>query len=141
MQYCEPWQIRTEGLAGGASLHGFETREDLRHFDEAGGVMLIQRALEAGINFFDTANTYGDGGSEEVFGDGDHRLRPQGRGGHRDELYFPMRSDPNGRGLSRKAIIAEVDAQICGDCARTTSTSTRFTASTTIRRSRKPSVP
>src|SRR4051794_32837026 len=69
----------------------------------------IQRAVEAGINFFDTANMYSNGVSEEVVG---RALRDFAR---RDEIvlatkvYNPMRADPNGRGLSRKAIMTEID--------------------------------
>ena len=69
----------------------------------------FKRALEAGINFFDTANVYSDGVSEEVTG---RALRDFGK---RDELviatkvFNAMRPDPNGRGLSRKAIFAEID--------------------------------
>ena len=69
----------------------------------------IQRALEAGINFFDTANMYSDGVSEEVVG------RALIDFGKRDEIviatkvFNPMRPDPNGRGLSRKAIFTEID--------------------------------
>jgi 1-deoxyxylulose-5-phosphate synthase len=69
----------------------------------------IQRALEAGINFFDTANMYSDGVSEEVVG---RALRDFAR---REEVvlatkvFNPMRQDPNGRGLSRKAIFTEID--------------------------------
>lgn len=69
----------------------------------------IQHALEAGINFFDTANMYSDGVSEEVVG---KALQDFGK---RDEIvlatkvFNPMRKDPNGRGLSRKAILTEID--------------------------------
>jgi aryl-alcohol dehydrogenase-like predicted oxidoreductase len=69
----------------------------------------IQKALEAGINFFDTANMYSDGVSEEVTG---RALRDFAK---RDDyvlatkVYNPMRPDPNGRGLSRKALITEMD--------------------------------
>ena len=69
----------------------------------------FKRALEAGINFFDTANMYSDGASEEVTG---RALRDYAK---RDEyvlatkVYNPMRSEPNGRGLSRKAIMTEID--------------------------------
>lgn len=69
----------------------------------------IQHALEAGINFFDTANMYSDGASEEVVG---KALKDFAK---RDEIvlatkvYNPMRKDPNGRGLSRKAILTEID--------------------------------
>jgi aryl-alcohol dehydrogenase-like predicted oxidoreductase len=69
----------------------------------------IQRALESGINFFDTANVYSNGESEEVLG---RAIRDFTR---RDEVVLatkvwgPVRPGPNGRGLSRKAILSEVD--------------------------------
>jgi aryl-alcohol dehydrogenase-like predicted oxidoreductase len=70
---------------------------------------LIRHALEAGINFFDTANLYSNGSSEEILG------RALADYADRDavviatKLRHPMRSGPNGRGLSRKAVMAEVD--------------------------------
>jgi 1-deoxyxylulose-5-phosphate synthase len=69
----------------------------------------IKKALESGINFFDTANVYSDGTSEEIVG---RALRDFAK---RDEVVLatkvhgPMRKDPNGRGLSRKAILTEID--------------------------------
>ncbi|GAB1155036.1 aldo/keto reductase [Paenibacillus illinoisensis] len=69
----------------------------------------IQKALEAGINFFDTANIYSDGTSEEIVG---RALKDFAR---RDEivlatkLFFRMSPGPNGAGLSRKAIMNEID--------------------------------
>ena len=77
--------------------------------DEEASRPFIKRALEAGINFFDTANMYSDGVSEEVVG---RALRDFAK---RDEVvlatkvFNPMRKDPNGRGLSRKAIMTEID--------------------------------
>lgn len=73
---------------------------------------LIQRALELGMNFFDTANSYSAGTSEEILG---RALRDFGR---RDEVvvatkvYFPWRTGPNGGGLSRKAIFSAIDASL-----------------------------
>jgi aryl-alcohol dehydrogenase-like predicted oxidoreductase len=73
---------------------------------------LIRQAIEAGINFFDTANTYSDGTSEEIVG---RALKEFTR---RDEVviatkvFFPMSNDPNGRGLSRKAIFSQIDASL-----------------------------
>lgn len=73
---------------------------------------LIKLALDLGINFFDTANTYSDGTSEEIIG---RALRDFAK---RDEVvvatkvYFPMRGGPNARSLSRKAITAEIDASL-----------------------------
>ena len=72
----------------------------------------LARALELGINFFDTSNSYSDGTSEEILG---RALRDFAR---RDEVviatkvFFPTRKGPNGRGLSRKAILTEIDASL-----------------------------
>jgi aryl-alcohol dehydrogenase-like predicted oxidoreductase len=80
--------------------------------DEEQSRPFIARALELGINFFDTSNSYSDGTSEEIVG---RALRDLAR---RDEVviatkvFFPMRSDANARGLSRKAILREIDASL-----------------------------
>ena len=72
----------------------------------------IKRALEGGINFFDTANRYSLGNSEEILG---RAIKDFAR---RDEIviatkvYGRMRPGPNGAGLSRKAIMAEIDASL-----------------------------
>ncbi len=72
----------------------------------------FKRALELGINFFDTANVYSVGASEAITG---RALRDFAR---RDEIVIAtkvwgaMRADPNGRGLSRKAILTEIDASL-----------------------------
>jgi 1-deoxyxylulose-5-phosphate synthase len=70
---------------------------------------LLKAAVEAGINFFDTANAYSGGSSEEITG------RALADFGRRDELvvatkvFMPVGKGPNLRGLSRKAIFQEVD--------------------------------
>jgi aryl-alcohol dehydrogenase-like predicted oxidoreductase len=72
----------------------------------------IRSALEHGVNFFDTANVYSDGESERVLG------RAIGDFTRRDEVvlatkvWAPVRPGPNGRGLSRKAILSEVDKSL-----------------------------
>lgn len=72
----------------------------------------IRRALEAGINFFDTANYYSDGTGEEILG------RALADFARRDEVvlatkvFYPMRPGPNGSGLSRAAIMHEIDASL-----------------------------
>ena len=80
---------------------------------EERGRPFIQQALELGINFFDTANSYSGGTSEEYLG---RALRDFAR---RDEVvvatkvYFPLRKRvPNAAGLSRKAIMAGIDASL-----------------------------
>ncbi|WP_033278876.1 aldo/keto reductase [Streptomyces sp. NRRL F-525] len=77
--------------------------------DEEASRPLIRQALEAGINFLDTANVYSDGTSEEITG---RALKDFAR---RDEVVLATkvhgrtRPGPNGAGLSRKAIMSEID--------------------------------
>jgi 1-deoxyxylulose-5-phosphate synthase len=72
----------------------------------------IKKALEAGINFFDTANVYSDGTSEEILG---RALKDFAR---REDVVIAtkvngrMRRGPNGQGLSRRAIMSEIDASL-----------------------------
>lgn len=79
---------------------------------EAQSRPLIRAAVEAGISFFDTANIYSNGSSEEIVG---RALRDFAR---RDELVvatklrFGWRKGPNAAGLSRKVILAEADASL-----------------------------
>jgi len=78
--------------------------------DEESSRAYFKQALDAGINFFDTANVYSVGSSEEFLGRAINEL-----GVDRDEVVIatkvsgPMRKGPNRVGLSRKAILAEVD--------------------------------
>ena len=71
----------------------------------------IARALELGINFFDTANVYSAGSSEEILG---RALRdvPRDTLVIATKVHGAMRQGPNGGGLSRKAIFAEIDASL-----------------------------
>ncbi|GGE31493.1 oxidoreductase [Pullulanibacillus camelliae] len=77
--------------------------------DEEKSRPIIKRALDLGINFFDTANVYSDGTSEEIVG---RALKDFTR---RDEVVIAtkvhgrMHQGPNGGGLSRKAIMTEID--------------------------------
>ncbi len=72
----------------------------------------IRRAVEEGINFFDTANVYSDGTSEEIVG------RLLNEYANRDQIVLAtkvhgqMHTGPNGSGLSRKAIMHEIDASL-----------------------------
>ncbi|MGT2425597.1 aldo/keto reductase [Amnibacterium kyonggiense] len=70
---------------------------------------LIQHALEAGINFFDTANMYSNGSSEEILGRALRDFADRDDVVIATKLRHPMRPGPNGKGLSRKAIMTEVD--------------------------------
>jgi aryl-alcohol dehydrogenase-like predicted oxidoreductase len=70
---------------------------------------LIRYALERGINFFDTANMYSQGSSEEILGRALRDFADRDAVVVATKLRHPMRSGPNGKGLSRKAIMTEVD--------------------------------
>lgn len=78
--------------------------------DRSECIRILHRALDAGVNFIDTANIYSAGESEEVVG--------EALAGRRDGLVLatkvwgPMGEGPNQRGLSRKAIQQEVEASL-----------------------------
>ena len=70
---------------------------------------LIKQALELGINFFDTANVYSDGTSEEIVGRALKEFVRREDVVIATKLNGRMRPGPNGAGLSRKAILGEID--------------------------------
>jgi aryl-alcohol dehydrogenase-like predicted oxidoreductase len=72
----------------------------------------IARALELGINFFDTANVYSDGSSEEILGRALKDLTTRDAVVVATKVHGVMHKHVNGRGLSRKAIFAEIDASL-----------------------------
>jgi aryl-alcohol dehydrogenase-like predicted oxidoreductase len=102
--------LKVSRIALGCMSFGVEARA--WRLDEAAGRPIVQRALELGVTFFDTADMYGAGESETMLG------RALADFARRDEvviatkLYYPMRPDANGRGLSRKAIFAGIDASL-----------------------------
>src|SRR5215475_1406676 len=72
----------------------------------------IKKALEAGINFFDTANRYSLGTSEEILGRAVKDFARREDVVIATKVYGRMRPGPNGAGLSRKAIMGELDASL-----------------------------
>jgi aryl-alcohol dehydrogenase-like predicted oxidoreductase len=73
----------------------------------------FQRAVEAGINFFDTANMYSSGASEVVTGRWIKEFLPREQAVIATKVFFPADGDhPNGKGLSRKHILAAIDASL-----------------------------
>jgi aryl-alcohol dehydrogenase-like predicted oxidoreductase len=97
-------------IAIGAMTYGVPDRgHPTWSLDEEQSRPLIKQALDAGINFFDTANLYSQGTSEEILG------RALNDFANRDDVVIatkvrhPMRPGPNGAGLSRKAILTEID--------------------------------
>jgi aryl-alcohol dehydrogenase-like predicted oxidoreductase len=95
---------------GMMSFGGTSSRDWI--LDERGAEPIVRLAIEAGVTFFDTADMYGDGASEVVTG---RLLRKQIS---RDEVvvatkvFYPTTSGANGGGLSRKHILAAIDASL-----------------------------
>ncbi|WP_341991988.1 aldo/keto reductase [Azorhizobium sp. AG788] len=76
---------------------------------EAESRPFIKKALESGITFFDTANVYSDGTSEEILGRAIKEFTRRDDVVIATKVFNRMRPGPNGAGLSRKAILAEID--------------------------------
>ena len=70
---------------------------------------LIKQALDAGITTFDTANVYSDGSSEEIVGRALRDLATRDEVVLATKVHGRMRPGPNGAGLSRRAILSEID--------------------------------
>lgn len=107
--------LQVSRICLGAMSYGHATTGMIRWewtLNEADSRPFIKSAIEQGINFFDTANIYSDGESERVLG---RALRDFAR---REEVVIatkvwgPVRPGPNGRGLSRKSIFAEIDKSL-----------------------------
>ncbi|WP_172327467.1 aldo/keto reductase [Mangrovicoccus sp. HB161399] len=88
---------------------------DAKHgwlFDEEGSKPFYARALDLGINFFDTANAYSAGQSEEVLGRQVIAQVPRDEVVILSKVFNRMRPGPNGAGLSRKAILDQIDGTL-----------------------------
>lgn len=80
--------------------------------DEASSKVVVQQALELGINFFDTANVYALGTSEEYLGRALKSLANRDEVVIATKVHGRMRESANGGGLSRKAILSEIDKSL-----------------------------
>jgi aryl-alcohol dehydrogenase (NADP+) len=80
--------------------------------DEEASRPFIERALAAGINFFDTANMYSTGASEEVLGRAIHDFARREEVVIATKVFFPMGQGMNDRGLSRKHVMDAIDASL-----------------------------
>ena len=80
--------------------------------DEEAGGAIIKDALEAGINVLDTANVYSGGSSEEITGRAIKKYAARADVVLATKVFNRMRPGPNGAGLSRKAILQEIDASL-----------------------------
>jgi aryl-alcohol dehydrogenase-like predicted oxidoreductase len=102
--------LKVSRICLGCMSFGLDNRRWV--LDEEQSRPIIKRAVEAGINFFDTANMYGMGASEQVTGRALHEYARREEIVIATKVYYRMRQDPNGSGLSRKAIMTEVDASL-----------------------------
>ena len=80
--------------------------------DDEAAEPIFRQALELGITFWDTANMYGAGTSEEVVGRAIKRYTKREDVVLATKLFWPMHDGPGGSGLSRKAILEQVDASL-----------------------------
>jgi aryl-alcohol dehydrogenase-like predicted oxidoreductase len=104
--------LKVSRICLGMMSYGSQT-ERRWHLGEDEAEPIVQRAVEAGVTFFDTADMYSDGMTEEITGRLLAKLFPR-----RDDyvlatkVYFPMGPSPNDRGLSRKHVLAGIDASL-----------------------------
>ncbi len=80
--------------------------------DETQSRPFYKQALDAGINFFDTSNSYSDGSSEEILGRAIRDLTRRDEVVIATKVFYSSRKTPNAKGLSRKAIMTEIDASL-----------------------------
>ena len=104
--------LKVSRIALGMMSYGSKT-ERAWHLGEDEAEPIVRRAVEAGVTFFDTADVYSGGLTEEITG----RLLAK-LFGRRDDyvlatkVYFPTGPGPNDRGLSRKHVLAAIDASL-----------------------------
>jgi len=104
--------LQVSRICLGMMSYGSKT-ERAWHLDETEAEPIVRRAVDAGVTFFDTADAYSDGLTEEITGRLLGKLLPR-----RDDyvlatkVYFPMGPGPNDGGLSRKHILSAIDASL-----------------------------
>ena len=80
--------------------------------DEEAAAPLFRQAVELGITFWDTANIYGRGSSEEIVGRAIRTYTSRDQIVLATKVFFPMHDGPGGSGLSRRAIMEQIDASL-----------------------------
>ena len=80
--------------------------------DEEAADPIFRHAVESGITFFDTANVYAGGGSEEVTGKLLRKYLPRDQAVIATKVFFPMGEGSNSSGLSRKHVLGAIDASL-----------------------------
>jgi aryl-alcohol dehydrogenase-like predicted oxidoreductase len=95
-------------MSFGDTLRGFNEWA----LDDGGAEPIFRQALDLGITFWDTANAYGFGTSEEIVGRAIKKYTRREDVVLATKVYFPMYDGPGGSGLSRKAIVEQIDASL-----------------------------
>ncbi len=104
--------LKVSRMCLGCMSYGGPTERWLWALDEAQSRPFLKRALELGINFFDTANVYSNGASEEIVGKALRDFASRDEVVIATKVYFEMGPGPNDRGLSRKHILSSIDASL-----------------------------
>src|SRR5512139_2472595 len=104
--------LKVSRICLGCMSYGRSTERWPWALDEEQSRPFIQRALELGINFFDIADVYSNGASEEVVGKALHDFASRDEVVIATKVYFEIGPGPNDRGLSRKHILSSIDASL-----------------------------
>jgi 1-deoxyxylulose-5-phosphate synthase len=104
--------LKVSRICLGCMSYGQPTGRWQWSLDEEHSRPFIQRALELGINFFDTANVYSSGMSETIVGQALHDFAARDQVVIASKVFFEMGPGPNDRGLSRKHILSSIDASL-----------------------------
>jgi aryl-alcohol dehydrogenase-like predicted oxidoreductase len=104
--------MKVSRVSLGCMSYGLPGEHNPWVLDEEQSRPYIKRALEAGINFFDTANVYSSGMSETVLGNAMRDFAKRDEVVIATKVRFPMGQGPNDYGLSRKHILSSIDASL-----------------------------
>ncbi len=111
MEYTHLGESGLEVSRLGFGCLNFGSEQPWMVHDHEEAVEVIDQALELGINFFDTANAYSWGESEEILGKAIAE-RDRAELAVATKVYFPMHEGPNGQGLSRKHVLDQAHASL-----------------------------
>lgn len=114
MQYTQLGSsgLKISRLTLGCMSFGQPALEGTWTLNEADSEPLLKMAVELGITFWDTANVYGYGSSEEIIGRAMRKFSRREDIVLATKLRFPMHNGPGGGGLSRKAVMEQIDASL-----------------------------
>lgn len=104
--------LKVSRIALGCMSFGEPARAAEWVLDEDTAAPIFQQAVELGITFWDTANIYARGSSEEITGRAIRTFTTREDVVLATKVFFPMHDGPGGGGLSRKAIMEQIDASL-----------------------------